>query len=63
MFHYDVALSFAGEQRSHVLEVAECLKKAGVNVFYDGTWPARTMQMTRSARIASTFCARFPDTA
>ena len=35
MHQYDVALSFAGEQRSLVLDVAECLKKAGVNVFYD----------------------------
>jgi hypothetical protein len=35
MFEFDVALSFAGEQRSHVLAVAECLKSAGVSVFYD----------------------------
>jgi TIR domain len=35
MFEYDVALSFAGEQRSNVLAVAECLKKLGVSVFYD----------------------------
>jgi len=35
MFEYDVALSFAGEQRSDVVAVAECLKKAGVSVFYD----------------------------
>lgn len=35
MFQDDVALSFAGEQRASVFEVAECLKKAGVNVFYD----------------------------
>jgi hypothetical protein len=35
MFEYEVALSFAGEQRSHVHAIAECLKKAGVTVFYD----------------------------
>ncbi|MGC1417103.1 MAG: TIR domain-containing protein [Candidatus Acidiferrum sp.] len=35
MFEYDVALSFAGEQRSDVLLVAECLKQAGVSFFYD----------------------------
>jgi len=35
MFDYDVALSFAGEQRAEVLQVAECLKRAGVRVFYD----------------------------
>jgi hypothetical protein len=34
-FQYDVALSFAGEQRSEVVRVAECLKDAGVSVFYD----------------------------
>jgi hypothetical protein len=30
-WRYDVALSFAGEQRSHVLEIAECLKKADLH--------------------------------
>lgn len=33
---YDVALSFAGEQRSYVQAVAERLKNAGASVFYDG---------------------------
>lgn len=32
---YDVALSFAGENRDYVEQVAQCLKEAGVNVFYD----------------------------
>jgi len=32
---YDVALSFAGEDRSYVEKVAACLKEAGVRVFYD----------------------------
>lgn len=32
---YDVALSFAGEQRSYVEKVARLLKDAGVNVFFD----------------------------
>jgi hypothetical protein len=32
---YDVALSFAGEDRAYVEEVAITLKGAGVNVFYD----------------------------
>ena len=35
MFAYEVALSFAGEQRSEVEKVAVCLKRAGVSVFYD----------------------------
>ena len=32
---YDVALSFAGEDRTYVEETAGILKAAGVNVFYD----------------------------
>lgn len=32
---YDVALSFAGEDRIYVEEVAEQLRRLGVNVFYD----------------------------
>lgn len=32
---YDVALSFAGENRTYVSQVAEGLKAAGVSVFYD----------------------------
>jgi TIR domain len=33
---YDVALSFAGEDRQYVEKVAEGLRAAGVSVFYDG---------------------------
>jgi hypothetical protein len=33
---YDVALSFAGENRAYVEEVATGLKAAGASVFYDG---------------------------
>ena len=33
--HYDIALSFAGENRDYVEEVANGLKAAGVSVFYD----------------------------
>ena len=33
---YQVSLSFAGEQRSYVEQVAKHLKKLGVAVFYDG---------------------------
>lgn len=35
MFEYDVVLSFAGEQREQVDQVAACLKAAGITVFYD----------------------------
>jgi len=34
-FEYEVALSFAGEERIYVEKVAEYLKKNGVKVFYD----------------------------
>jgi TIR domain-containing protein len=34
-YEYDVALSFAGEQRDEVQKIAECLRQAGVTVFYD----------------------------
>ena len=33
--HYDIALSFAGEDRAYVQEVATALQAAGVKVFYD----------------------------
>ena len=36
MFDYDVAISFAGEQREEAEAIADCLKKNEVNVFYDG---------------------------
>ena len=32
---YDIALSFAGENRVYVEEVAQALRSAGVSVFYD----------------------------
>ncbi len=35
IFDYDIALSFAGEDRYYVKEVADTLKEAGVTVFYD----------------------------
>ncbi len=34
-FEYDIALSFAGEDRVFVRQVAEALRAAGVNVFFD----------------------------
>jgi hypothetical protein len=34
-YKYEVALSFAGEQRTYVEEVASILKEAGVSVYYD----------------------------
>ncbi len=35
LYEYDVALSFAGEQRAEVRKLAECLKEAGLSFFYD----------------------------
>jgi hypothetical protein len=34
MFDYDVAISFAGEQRNEAEAIADCLKKNEVKVFY-----------------------------
>lgn len=34
-FQYDVTLSFAGENRSYVQQVAQILKNKGIKVFYD----------------------------
>lgn len=39
--HYDVALSFAGEERAYVEDVATRLRDAGVSVFYDRFEEAR----------------------
>src|SRR5437899_1900226 len=41
-FDYDVALSFAGEDRAYVQAVAECLRSHNVKVFYDEFAPAET---------------------
>lgn len=35
-YEYDVAVSFAGEQRAYVEQVASALRNKGVRVFYDG---------------------------
>ncbi|WP_263353338.1 toll/interleukin-1 receptor domain-containing protein [Acidicapsa acidisoli] len=35
MFEYDITLSFAGEQRAEVEQIADCLIAAGAKVFYD----------------------------
>src|SRR5262249_37430914 len=34
-YEYDVAISFAGEQRSVAEDIADCLRNANVRVFYD----------------------------
>ena len=34
-FYYDVAFSFAGEDRTFVEKCAEILRSIGINVFYD----------------------------
>lgn len=34
-YEYDIALSFAGEDRPYVEEVAYCLKQYGLHIFYD----------------------------
>ena len=34
-YKYDIALSYAGEDRTYVEKVAENLKNKNINVFYD----------------------------
>jgi hypothetical protein len=34
-FQYDVALSFAGEDRQYVSDIADRLRNNGIRVFYD----------------------------
>jgi hypothetical protein len=41
-YEFDVAMSFAGEDREFVEKVVEPLKKAGVRVFYDSDYMADT---------------------
>ena len=35
MYEYDVVLSFAGEDRVYVQDIAKKLKAKGIKVFYD----------------------------
>jgi hypothetical protein len=35
-FEYEVAISFAGEQRPEAEAIASCLQNMGITVFYDG---------------------------
>ena len=35
MYEYDVVLSFAGEDRGYVQDIAKKLKAKGIKVFYD----------------------------
>lgn len=42
MFDYDVALSFAGEDREYVKRVADILHAIDVKVFYDEFYEIRT---------------------
>jgi len=44
-FEYDVALSFAGEDRAYVEKVAKYLKEKSIRVFYDKY--EKTMQSKR----------------
>ncbi len=62
---YDVALSFAGEQRSYVEEVAVALHDAGVKYFYDdhekvGLWGKDLYEhLDHVYRKASKYCVMF----
>lgn len=64
-FKYDVALSFAGEQRSYVEEVNDYLKSNGVRTFYDydqkvELWGTNlTDNFDEIFRISSRYCVMF----
>lgn len=50
---YDVALSFAGEQRKYVEEVADYLRSSGINVYYDehntnSNWGKSLIELTNN---------------
>jgi hypothetical protein len=62
--HYDIALSFAGENRSYVEEVADGLKAAGVSVFYDkfesaNLWGKNLIEHLAEIYANSTFVVMF----
>ena len=62
---YDVALSFAGEDRPYVRQVAEYLRMRGVRVFYDqfeqtSLWGQDLVEaLDRVYRLDSTFVVMF----
>ena len=63
-FEYDIALSFAGEQRPLAAELADLLKAAGLSVFYDlrcksHLWGKDEREIERIYGPASRFVAPF----
>ncbi len=65
VFDYDVALSFAGEDRDYVSQVARILKAYGIEVFYD-TYEQHTLwgkdlytHLDEVYRLKSRYCVMF----
>jgi hypothetical protein len=64
-YQYDVALSFAGTERSHAEELAQRVRDAGFEVFYDGFYPEQlwgkdlASVFDRIYRKESRFCVMF----
>jgi len=62
---YDIAVSFAGEDRPYVEQVADALKLSGLSVFYDGYEKANLwgkdlyVHLTNVYRDYSKFCLMF----
>jgi hypothetical protein len=54
-YHYDVALSFAGEDRETVAAVADCLRGRGVRVFYDEFEKTRLWGTDLEAHLANVY--------
>lgn len=57
--NYDVAVSFAGEQRSFVSEVAAALRDGGASVFYDGDADLWGKDLTKELERVYRFGSRF----
>ena len=54
-YDYDVALSFAGENRETVAVIAECLRGRGVKVFYDDFEKTRLWGKDLQAHLANVY--------
>lgn len=64
-YDYDLALSFAGEDRAYVESLADTLKEFGLNIFYDKYYESELWgkdlyaQLDRVYRLNSRFCILF----
>ncbi len=55
LFNYDVAVSFAGEERDFARQVAESLKREGLNVFFDEYFDRELVGSNLRKKLYSTY--------